>query len=521
MLATLGGILALIVGLALLLLPVLVSELSRPRDSGWGAVVLLLGLVLVTSAERLTGAPMLAVLCGGLLIGRLGTEVAQARWRQLSSEEQAALRSSERWRTSLDQLLTVVGQLIAALLQTLTTLKQVLSQSLGQRRQSQGSGKRWIRQEPVPSPEAELAGTEAAESPQPPLASDLDEAIPEAQASPADRPGADEAVDGGGSLVEADIADGDTREGSAAESLSEAEPPWADLVDQPIDDGSPATADAVGTTPDAEPQARAGGNGAAMVDGPEAQADVSGDQMVAGSKAKADVTAAEMVDGSQGEADLNGTEANDGSQAETDLIAAPTDEGPQAETNVDGATTVDGGQADTSVVEGSIAEGLWVEHQAGGAEAATSEGTWAEADVMAAGADGDAAAEPLIAAQEVTAETDVGPELPLGEVGPEAASDPDADPDQAEAAPGASSGHRTAAPNPALTSTSTAELTVEPLQVVASFEEIDALLEPSPRRRIEPDPIVDVEVEEMEAGEARSGLFSSTVQRSGDAAERR
>lgn len=83
MLAILIGSLALLVGLALLLEPLLLPELSRPRDALWAAVVLLLGLVLVTAAERLQGAPMLGVLCGGLLVGRLGTEVGQQRWQQL------------------------------------------------------------------------------------------------------------------------------------------------------------------------------------------------------------------------------------------------------------------------------------------------------------------------------------------------------------------------------------------------------------------------------------------------------
>ena len=130
MLATLGGFLALLVGLLLLLLPLLASELSRARDSVWGAVVLLLGLVLVTSAERLTGAPMLAVLCGGLLIGRLGVEVGQARWRQLSDEERQRLWSWERWRTSLNQL----GAALARLLQLAAGLVTGLGAWLAERR---------------------------------------------------------------------------------------------------------------------------------------------------------------------------------------------------------------------------------------------------------------------------------------------------------------------------------------------------------------------------------------------------
>ena len=100
MVATLGGLAALLVGLAILLLPLLATELSRPRDSAWGAVMLLLGLVVVSSRDRLTGAPMLAVLCGGLLIGRLGVEVGQGRWRQLTGDEQTRLGSIERWSSS-------------------------------------------------------------------------------------------------------------------------------------------------------------------------------------------------------------------------------------------------------------------------------------------------------------------------------------------------------------------------------------------------------------------------------------
>ena len=52
MLATLAGCLALALGVAMLLLPVLVSELSRPRDAAWGAVVLLLGLGNLEQARR-------------------------------------------------------------------------------------------------------------------------------------------------------------------------------------------------------------------------------------------------------------------------------------------------------------------------------------------------------------------------------------------------------------------------------------------------------------------------------------
>lgn len=143
MLATLAGFLALLLGLSLLLLPLVVTELSRPRDSVWGAVVLLLGLVLVTSAARLTGAPMLAVLCGGLLVGRLGGEVAQGRWRALTDEERQALRSAERWSRSLNQLAAVAGNL----LQSGVGAAAGVSAWLAERRQSRSHGKRWVRAE--------------------------------------------------------------------------------------------------------------------------------------------------------------------------------------------------------------------------------------------------------------------------------------------------------------------------------------------------------------------------------------
>jgi hypothetical protein len=143
MLATLAGVLALLLGLALLLLPLLATELSRPRDSVWGALVLLLGLVLVTSADRLTGAPMLAVLCGGLLIGRLGSEVGQARWRQLGDEERQRLGSAERWRSSLAQLLASCVGLAAAI----GRIGTGLASWIRERRQPRIVSKRWVRPE--------------------------------------------------------------------------------------------------------------------------------------------------------------------------------------------------------------------------------------------------------------------------------------------------------------------------------------------------------------------------------------
>ena len=111
MFATLGGSLALLLGLVVLLVPLLTPELSRARDAVWGAVLLLLGLVLLTSSDRLGGSPMVAVLCGSLLIGRLGSEVGQQRWRALTPEEQQRLGSGAHWRAACGQVLASLGAL--------------------------------------------------------------------------------------------------------------------------------------------------------------------------------------------------------------------------------------------------------------------------------------------------------------------------------------------------------------------------------------------------------------------------
>ena len=113
-LAVLIGSLALLAGLLLLLLPLLASELARPRDSFWAAVVLLLGLVLVTASDRLTGAPMLGVLCGGLLIGRLGSEVGQQRWGALEPAQQQRFSETSYWSEQLQQLRGAAAKLLAA-----------------------------------------------------------------------------------------------------------------------------------------------------------------------------------------------------------------------------------------------------------------------------------------------------------------------------------------------------------------------------------------------------------------------
>ena len=142
MLATLSGDVCLLFGLALLMLPLLAVELSRPRDGVWGAVVLLLGLVLVTSSDRLRGAPMLAVLCGSLLISRLSAEVGQSRWLALDDEERQRLGSPEYWLNGLRQLGAAASSLSAGLSGAAKQLKPSAKSGV--------SGKKWVRPDTTP-----------------------------------------------------------------------------------------------------------------------------------------------------------------------------------------------------------------------------------------------------------------------------------------------------------------------------------------------------------------------------------
>jgi hypothetical protein len=91
---------------------------------------------------------MLAVLCGGLLIGRLGWEVLQWRWSLLSPEEKQRLWSLERWQTSFSQLGATSGRLVTVIGETGTSLVGALQRPTTVKA---GRSKRWVRAEPTPT----------------------------------------------------------------------------------------------------------------------------------------------------------------------------------------------------------------------------------------------------------------------------------------------------------------------------------------------------------------------------------
>jgi hypothetical protein len=282
MLATLGGTLALLAGLGVLLLPLLVPELSRPRDAFWGAVVLLLGLVLVTSAERLSGAPMLAVLCGGLLIGRLSTEVSQSRWRQLSEEERRSFWSAARWQTSLNQFGTTVIALVGLLFTRATALggwlqqrSAAVSASLSTRTTTAKPAqttKRWVRPEPAGAepPTAPAPPAPAADAPEAALAvvsdfAEVDARVRAALAADQDPPSVTETV------TETDPAPlaPDAADISAASAAQESAGPTSPDTESPA-----AVAPAPAAEPEAgnEPEAEGAPEGHPQAQEPERQA---------------------------------------------------------------------------------------------------------------------------------------------------------------------------------------------------------------------------------------------------------
>lgn len=209
LLAVLIGSLALLAGLALLLEPLLLPELSRPRDALWAAVVLLLGLVLVTAAERLQGAPMLGVLCGGLLVGRLGTEVGQQRWRQLPADERLQLQTVAHWQRRALDLAVAVSRAVG--------LAGALLVWVAQRSRRPVLNKRWVRADlpaaamPVPGPEPEQ---EPAPGPDPETPSEPERAVNLPQ------------IDTGGA------ADADAEVAGAG--VAEAAPPVGDFLERDI-----------------------------------------------------------------------------------------------------------------------------------------------------------------------------------------------------------------------------------------------------------------------------------------------
>ena len=146
MLAIIAGDVSLFLGLVILLLPLIITELSRPKDGLVGAILLFLGVVLISQNHRFVGAPMLAVVFASFLIGRLGFEVSESRWHKLSSQEKTRLLSFERWFTGFKELGAVSFRL-------LNITRDLI---LGFRKKPVSVEKKWVRPDKGSENESDL-----------------------------------------------------------------------------------------------------------------------------------------------------------------------------------------------------------------------------------------------------------------------------------------------------------------------------------------------------------------------------
>tara|TARA_Y100001968_G_C19294364_1_gene685851 strand:+ start:576 stop:1094 length:519 start_codon:yes stop_codon:yes gene_type:complete len=94
----------LFIGLLILVLPLILVELSRPRDWLIGGLFLFLGLFLLVENDILRGSINLLVVSMAILYGKMMSEIIQTRWYQLSFEEKKRIWSFERWFQSFQQL---------------------------------------------------------------------------------------------------------------------------------------------------------------------------------------------------------------------------------------------------------------------------------------------------------------------------------------------------------------------------------------------------------------------------------
>jgi len=111
MIISIFGYLFFCVGLLILALPLMLVELSRPRDWLMGGIFLFIGLFFLVERDLLRGSINLLVISMVILYGKMMSEIIQNRWNQLSFEEKKRIGAVERWFESFKQL----GQIIALL----------------------------------------------------------------------------------------------------------------------------------------------------------------------------------------------------------------------------------------------------------------------------------------------------------------------------------------------------------------------------------------------------------------------
>ena len=104
MVVSISGYLFLFVGLLILALPLMLVELSRPRDWLMGGLFLFLGFFLLVENDLFRGSINLLVISMAILYGKMSLEIAQTRWYQLNSKEKKRIGSFQRWLESFKEL---------------------------------------------------------------------------------------------------------------------------------------------------------------------------------------------------------------------------------------------------------------------------------------------------------------------------------------------------------------------------------------------------------------------------------
>ena len=122
MVVYISGYLFLLIGALILSLPLILIELSRPRDWLMGGLLLFSGLYLLVERELLRGSINLLVISFVILFGKMCLEIFQNRWFQLSSEEIKRIGSFERWFESYKQLVQSFTSLGNSLINFFTSM---------------------------------------------------------------------------------------------------------------------------------------------------------------------------------------------------------------------------------------------------------------------------------------------------------------------------------------------------------------------------------------------------------------
>ncbi len=124
MVISIFGYIFLFVGLLVLAVPLMLVEISRPRDWLIGGLFLFLGLFLLVENEFLKGSINLLVISMSILFGKMILEIIQTRWHQLSIEEKNRIGSFQRWFESFKQLgqsFTLLGKVFLNFFTSFTT----------------------------------------------------------------------------------------------------------------------------------------------------------------------------------------------------------------------------------------------------------------------------------------------------------------------------------------------------------------------------------------------------------------